>query len=196
MTALTPEDQAVAEKLGIGTPGEGEQQQQEPAEGAQDQGQESSTLEDLPESWQAEIRRLRAESAAARVKVRDAQKAARESSKAAPTAETPEAVEARVRESVRLEYGLKLAAADVKASLKGVVPDALLDSVVGKLDLSQYVGEDGTDTEAVKALQDEYTALLGVKRSAPKVGHSKTQTGSGQKTNAEQFAELFPGILT
>lgn len=200
MTAqLSAEDLAVAQQLGINTDQESVTESEGGEVGVTEEVEEevegqapADKLEDLPESWQAEIRRLRAEAAGNRIKARQAKSG---ESKTAVEGEKPEAIEARVRESVRLEYGVRLAAADVKASLKGVVPDSLLDSIVGKLDLTQYVADEGTDTEAVAALHDEYVALLG-SRKAPvvKTGHARTGATKTAKSTADQFADIFQNL--
>jgi acyl transferase domain-containing protein len=192
--ALSAEDAAVAQKLGIGGGTDEPDGTEDTGQGQEheEQTDQESKLEDLPESWQAEIRRLRNENAAQRIKARTAQKAA------PAEGDTPAAIEARVRETIRLEYGVKLAKSEVTASLKGVVPDALIGAVVGKLDLAQFVGEDGDpDADAITALHDEYVALLGtVKKPASKVGHGRTNGAPSAKTNAETFAELFNSKLS
>lgn len=204
MTDTTPElsaeDRAVAQQLGIPTGDASTDQGGAPAgdapegEQGEDQGQESTAFEALPQSWQTEIHRLRREAAANRVKAKQAAQAPKA---AEGEQETPDAIEKRVRESVRLEYGTRVASADVKASLKGVVPEALLDSVVSRLNIAEYVTDQGeTDHDAVQALHDEYVTLLGSKKPAPRVGHSKQGTGAVSKSNADLFGEALFGSLS
>jgi hypothetical protein len=187
---LSAEDRAVADQLGISTGDDGQGEGDGGEQDLQDQGQEPSKLEDLPESWQAEIRKLRREAAAKRV----ANKAPAPPAKAVE-GETPEQVEQRVRASLSLEFGARVASADVKAALTGIVPDALLESVVGRLNIADFVTDDGqVDTDAVTALKEEYVALLGTsKKATPKVGHGRTTGTTKTRSNAELFSEALFG---
>lgn len=154
-----------------------------------EEGQEPSTAE-----LQAEIARLRKEAASYRIKARDARKAAKTA--VTPPAETDvKAAEERGRESARMEYGVKLAGAEVRAALAGVVPDEQITDIVDDLNLTRYVGDDGdVDAEAIKSLRDKYTALLGT-RKTPKVNHGKTGSPATPKSTRDQGAEVLQSFF-
>lgn len=66
--------------------------------------------------------------------------------------------EERGRTAALAETGRRLAAAEVRAALAGIVPDP--KSIVEDLDLSRYVADDGeVDEDAVTALRDKYASL-------------------------------------
>lgn len=79
----------------------------------------------------------------------------------ASLSETERAVadaEKRGRQAALGEYGTRLAAAEIRAALSGIVSDpaALIDD----LNLAKFVTPDGdVDTKAVTALADKYAAL-------------------------------------
>lgn len=159
-----------------------------------DEGQEpSNSIDDLPDWAQKTIKDLRSEAAANRVKAREkARKAAETKSAADPKDLT--AAEERGREAARLEYGIRLAGAEVKAALVGVIPDDRIEDVIDDLNLSRYVGDDGeVDTEAVKALRDKYAALVN-NRKTTKVNHGRTGTAPSTKSTADQFADVFKNL--
>lgn len=166
-----------------------EGQDQQDAE-QDEEGQEPSTAE-----LQAEIARLRKEAASYRIKAREARKAAKTAASPTPEGDV-KAAEERGRESARMEYGVKLAAARVEAALAGVVPDDQIDDVVDDLNLSRYVTDDGdVDDEAIRTLRDKYTALLGTRKTA-KVSHGKTGSPATGKSTRDQGAEVLANLFT
>jgi len=65
---------------------------------------------------------------------------------------------AEARKEMQAETATRLAAAEVKAALTGVVDNP--DSIVEDLNLSRYVTDDGdVDTKAIKALAERYAKL-------------------------------------
>jgi hypothetical protein len=187
--ADTASEDEIRGALGVGEPKDNEG---EPEQG--DEGQEPSKLEDLPDWAQQEIKNLRREAANQRVKAREK---ARKAQTQTPAVEPKDltAAEERGRESARLEYGIRLAGAEVKAALAGVVPDDKITEIVDELNLARYVGDDGeVDEDAIKVLRDRYTALLGTKRT-PRVSHGKTGTAPSTKTTADQFADTLTSML-
>lgn len=159
------------------------------------EGQEPSSIEDLPDWAQEEIRRLRRENANARVK-------AREANRSKPAEEQPEvsrqalkAAEDRGRSAARMEYGIRLAGAEVKAALAGVLTEDQIADVLDDLNLSRFVDDEGdVDSDAVKVLRDKYTALVG-KRQSPLVNHGRTSTSKAPKSTADQFAAAIGAAL-
>lgn len=74
--------------------------------------------------------------------------------------------EQRGRAAVLAEYGQRLAAAEIKAALAGIVPDPAL--VLEDLNLARYVTETGdVNTEAVDALKARWTSIVGNRQLAP-----------------------------
>lgn len=83
--------------------------------------------------------------------------------KAAQMSETEKAIaeaEARGRTAATSEVGQKLAAAEIKAALTGVVTDPA--AIVEDLNLARYVRDDGeVDDEAVGRLRAKYEGIAG-----------------------------------
>jgi hypothetical protein len=109
--------------------------------------------------------------------------------------------EARAEERVKAQSGFaeKLAAAEVKAALTGLVDDP--DDIIEDLNLSRFVGADGeVDSEAVKALKTKYEGLAGRKEAAGRgaagrvAGHGTAGKG-GAVSAADAFAEAIEGLL-
>lgn len=81
------------------------------------------------------------------------------------------------RTAALVEAGTKVAAAEIKAALSGVVPDP--KAIVEDLNLSKYVTDDGeVDEDAVKALREKYAALGG-KQSPSFDGGAKDRDAPG-----------------
>jgi hypothetical protein len=187
-------DSAVAEAFGVGTP-----PVEEGAEGVeQDQAQvaEDVPLEELPAAWQEEVRRLRRENATQRVARRDAQRSTREQGDGedkAPSAQALRAAEDRGRKAALLESGVRLAGAEIRASLVGAMTEDQATDIIDDLDLSRYVTDEGdVDREAVKHLRDKFVSILG-KKTTPRPGHGQRQGAPSQKSNADLFGDWLNG---
>lgn len=122
-----------------------------------------------------DVEKLKGALAKERLARRQAQKAAKEGATAltelqelkdrdkTETERAIEAAKAEGRQSALTESGQRLAAAEIKAALAGVVPDP--KAIVEDLNLSKYVTDDGdVDEAAVTALRDKYAALSGGKK--------------------------------
>lgn len=199
-------DQELAAALGLTAPGAPDEDPSDEA-GADEQDQDVDDeqdsddpveFEDLPQSWQDEIKRLRAESAGRRTELRAKDKEIRDlrAGKTQTPAEELAAAREEGRNEAKRENAEALAGAEVKAALKGVVADDRLNEYVEDLNLGKFVTEDNeVDADAVKALQDRVTSLLGTTRrkSTPKADHGRASGGAvkGSKSNADQFAEAL-----
>ena len=186
-------DAAMAQMLDTGEPAE----QEQPSQEAPEEGQEpSNSIDDLPDWAQTEIRQLRRENANARIKARDAARA-KPSTDEQPEAsrQALKAAEDRGRSAARMEYGIRLAGAEVKAALAGVLAEDQIADIVEDLNLSRFVDDEGdVDSEAIKVLRDKYTALAG-KRQAPRVGHGRNTSPPQAKSTADQFADALNAAL-
>lgn len=92
------------------------------------------------------------------------------------------------RAEVTATFGQKLAAAEIKAALTGVVPDPA--TVVGDLNLAKYVTETGdVDSEAVAALRERWVAIVGPERRFQGGGDGGARQEGSAPTLAEQIAE-------
>lgn len=179
------------------TPVEGQEPVETDVADETQDGQEptETAFEELPESWQTEIRRLRRENASKRVSARDA---ARKQTKDAPASDEPsaqalKAAEERGRKSAALENGIRLARAEVRASLAGTLAPDHIDEIVEDLNLSRFVDDDGeVDTEAVAVLRDKYTSILGRKAPA-KVSHGKQ--GDAPSTEEAETKRLLSNLF-
>jgi hypothetical protein len=186
-------DAAVADALGVGTPpAEAEESEQEQAQVAED-----VPLEDLPDAWQEEVRRLRRENAQQRVARRDAQRSSSQQvgdgEDKAPSAQAIRAAEERGRKAANLENGVRLAGAEVRAALAGSLTEEQIEDVIDDLNLSRYVLDDGdVDREAVKHLRDKFVSILGKKPTA-RPGHGQRQGAPTKKSNADLFGEWLNG---
>lgn len=181
------EDAAVAKAFGMSDDAEDAQgaapEQEEEAQEAKD-----VAFEELPDSWQEEIRRLRRENAAQRVARRDATKTTNSTPNGdSPSAQALRAAEGRGRDSARLEYGVRLAGAEVRAALSGSLSEEQIADIVEDLNLSRFVLDDGeVDRDAVRALRDKYASIIG-KKPVAKVGHGQRNGAPTQKSNADLF---------
>lgn len=76
------------------------------------------------------------------------------------------------RRSALTEAGQRLAAAEIRAALTGVVPDP--KAIVEDLNLLKYVTEDGeVDEDAVKVLREKFASLGGKKKTSSFDGGAK-----------------------
>lgn len=176
------EDAEVAAALGVG-----DQEQ----EVEQDQESDQVEFEDLPKTWQDEIRKLRRESAANRVKARQVKAT---ESKAEGESTTVEAAREAGREEARAEHGIELATEAVRAALTGVIPDDDLDEFVDELNIARFVtDEHKPDRDAIASLKARQAKLTGRKTS--KVNHGRQGSGTTKKSNADQFADVLSGLL-
>lgn len=91
--------------------------------------------------------------------------------KASMMSETEKAVaeaEARGRKAATTDAGQRLAAAEIKAALTGIVPDP--SAIAEDLNLAKYVTDDGdVDLDAVGALKAKYEALKPAQGGTPSV---------------------------
>lgn len=84
--------------------------------------------------------------------------------------------------------GERLAAAEIRAALTGVVPDPA--AIVEDLALGRYVGDDGEpDPAAIKKLRDKYEAL-GAARKVPGVPAGPRGNGK-EPTLDQQYADAM-----
>lgn len=192
---MPEQDEAVAEAFGMNDPNAADAQG---AEDQQDQAQEAEDVafEDLPSSWQEEIRKLRRENAAQRVARRDAQRSPSTSDPDkpdTPSAQALRAAENRGKANARLEYGVRLAGAEVRAALSGTLTDDQITDLVDDLNLSRFVLDDGeVDRDAIKVLRDKYTSILG-KKPVARIGHGQRAGAPTQKSNADLFGDWLQG---
>lgn len=115
--------------------------------------------------------------AMARKHEREAKKAAAELDRVrkANQSEQEKAIDAardEGRKEASVAAGERLAAAEIRAALKGLVPDP--KAIVEDLNLNRYVGDDGeVDEKAVKALAEKYAALGGNRKTPSFDGGAK-----------------------
>ena len=184
--ADTSTDADVAAALGIDNAAEEQDQ-----DGADQESEEQEVaFEDLPQKTQDEIRKLRRENAALRVKSRQAAKKTTTESDEKVSTDVEAAREAG-REEARAEHGIELTEARVRAALTGVIPDDRLDEFVEDLNISRYVGDDHKpDLDAIAALKDRQASLLGGSRKT-RSSNGRASGGKTQKSNAEQFGDAL-----
>lgn len=156
-----------------------------------EEGQEPIPVEEQLSAIQDELRQARRANAALRVQLRDAKKQ--------PTTEVPPeastqaltAAKEQGRNEARLEYGVQLAAAEIKAALAGVMTEEQIADVVDDLNLSRFVDDEGqVDKDAVKVLRDKFTSIVG-KRSTPSVSNGRQTRATPTKNTADQFADAL-----
>lgn len=90
----------------------------------------------------------------------------------------------------------RVARAEIKAALAGVVDDP--DEIVDDLDLSRFLDGDGdVDATAVTALRDKYAARFSGQRRAPRPDTSQASGANGPTTTdpAQTFASILSGQL-
>lgn len=201
----TEADAQVANVFGVGQQGQtqtqtaGQAPEGQEAEAQEAQEPETGSIDDLPDWAAEEIRRLRRENATSRVKAREAARKTVQTPAeggAAPEAAL-RAAEERGRSAARMENGIRLAGAEVKAALaaSALSSEQILD-IVTDLDLTRFVQDDGdVDEEAIRVLAGKYTALIGAKKPAPRVGHGRQNGAATQPSTAQQFAETLGGLL-
>lgn len=146
---------------------------------------EETAFDQLPESWQKEIQRLRRQAAAKRVEKKV-------ETKAEVTPKDVDLAREDAKREARQEFGEKLAAARIEAALAGLVPNP--EEVVEDLNLARYVDENGdVDTDAVSILKNRYAAIAG--RKGARVGHGRSGGASTQTSTADLFAEAMKDFL-
>jgi hypothetical protein len=177
-------DEQVAAHLGLTEPGD------TPDEGEQDSRQ---TINDLPQWAQDEITKARRQAAQARIRAREARQASRQNAPAESSQQTIDDAREAGRKEARAEFAVKLARAEVRGALAGVVPDENLDDVLDDLNFSNYLDEnDDVDAEAVTHLRERYTSLLGAQRQRPgRVQHGKQTKPPTNKSAADLFADAL-----
>ena len=177
-------DTEVAAALGLGD--EVAETEEVDADENEDQESEEVAFEDLPQKTQDEIRKLRRENAALRVKTREARK----TTKAAT--ESPSDVEAAReagREEARAEHGVELATEAIRAALTSVVGEDDLDELLDELNMARFVtDEHKPDRDAIASLKARHEKLSGAAKRKTSVQNGRRGSGSGSKSNAEQFA--------
>jgi len=111
--------------------------------------------------------------------------------KAANQTDTEKAVteaEQRGRSAATADFGQRLAAAEIKAALTGVVPDPA--AIVEDLNLVKYVTDTGdVDQDAVTALRVKYAAFAATKPTSPDLKQGQ-QGGDGAKPSQLSQADL------
>ena len=183
-------DAEVAAALGLGEDVETE----EVDDGQEDTDQESEEVafEDLPQKTQDEIRKLRRENAALRVKTREARKTA----KTADSSSDVEAAREAGREEARAEHGVELATEAIRAALTGVISDEDLDEFVDELNIARFVtDEHKPDRDAIAALKARQARLTGAAKRKTSVQNGRQGSGAGKKSNADEFAGILTGLL-
>lgn len=186
-------DAGVATALGVGAPAPGD----EGAEGAEHEAQvaEDVPLEELPATWQEEVRRLRREAAQNRVARRDAARVTQQGDEGdkTPSAQALRAAEERGRASARMENGVELAGAQVRAALAATLTEEQIEDLVEDLNLSRFVLDDGSvDREAIKHFRDKTASILG-KKTTPRPGHGQRAGTPSTKSNADLFGDWLNG---
>jgi hypothetical protein len=183
-TAASTADTEVAAALGLGD--EVAETEEVDADENEDQESEEVAFEDLPQKTQDEIRKLRRENAALRVKTREARK----TTKAAT--EGPSDVEAAReagREEARAEHGVELATEAIRAALTSVVGEDDLEELLDELNMARFVtDEHKPDRDAIASLKARHEKLAGAAKRKTSVQNGRRGSGSGSKSNAEQFA--------
>ena len=153
----------------------------EEGEGQQDQGDSQEGEGGKPETdWKAEARkwerRAKANEATAATNAAAATKLAEIEAANQTAAERAEAA-AKAAEDRAQSAVLRIASAEARAALTGIVPDPA--AVVEDLNLSRYVNADGeVDTDAIAALRAKYAAL------APAAGPRAPGFNPAQGANA------------
>jgi hypothetical protein len=145
-------------------------------DGKGDDGGDSDKGDDDVEKWKALARKheQRATSNAAAAKELEKLK----KSQMSDTEKAVTEAEERGRNTARLEAGEKVAAAEIKAALKGVVPDPA--AIVEDLNLKRYLTDDGeVDDDAVEKLRTKYEAAF--KSNGKTKDGDKPDLGQGDK---------------
>ena len=138
----------------------GGNQPNKPAEPAEQPSTEAPDTGGEAKDWEAEAKKWQAQS---RKHEKEWKKYSKEldDARQAQMSETEKAVadaEARGRAGAVKDVGQRLAAAEIKAALTGVVPDPSL--LIEDLNLARYVADDGeVDAEAVAVLKAKFQGL-------------------------------------
>jgi hypothetical protein len=176
-------DAEVAAALGLGDEVETDEVD---ADENEDQESEEVAFEDLPQKTQDEIRKLRRENAALRVKTREARKAA---PKDTDGPSDIEAAREAGREEARAEHGVELATEAIRAALTSVIAEDDLDELLDELNMARFVtDEHKPDRDAIAALKARHEKLTGTAKRKTSVQNGRRGTATGSKSNAEQFA--------
>ena len=178
-------DAEVAAALGLGDEQVIDDEQAVDENGDQE-SEEEVAFEDLPQKTQDEIRKLRRENAALRVKTREARKAAPK------TTDGPSDIEAAReagREEARAEHGVELATEAIRAALTSVIAEDDLEELLDELNMARFVtDEHKPDRDAIASLKARHEKLAGAARRKTSTQNGRRGSGSGSKSNAEQFA--------
>jgi len=187
----TTADAEVAAALGIGEDVETDEVETDDEQDA-DQESEEVAFEDLPQKTQDEIRKLRRENAALRVKTR----AARQTEKKAEGSSDVEAAREAGREEARAEHGVELATEAIRAALAGVISDDDLEEFVDELNIARFVtDEHKPDREAIASLKARQARLTGAAKRKTSVQNGRQGSGAGKKSNADEFADFLSAGL-
>ena len=169
----------------------------------------SDTLETPPPSepapvdtdWQAEVNKWKAAARKHEDRAKANFQAAKEleTLKESQLSDTDKAVkeaEARGQAAAIAQFGQKIAAAELKAALAGLIPDPA--GVIVDLNLAKFVTDTGdVDADAVAALREKY-ALLAPAKNAPAPNLHQGRQGppvQGQITRAE-LERMTPDEIT
>lgn len=103
--------------------------------------------------------------------------------------EAQQAAEARAQAATE-----RVARAEIKAALAGVVDDA--DAVIEDLNLARFIGLDGDiDENAVAALRIKYQSLGGRRAPRPDPSQASGANGGAPASPAQQFGAILQGQL-
>ncbi|HEX4018187.1 MAG TPA: hypothetical protein VHX15_15740 [Frankiaceae bacterium] len=135
--------------------------------------------------WKAQARKWEARAAenkAAAKKLAEIEAANQSAQERAETA-------AKAAEDRAQAATLRIASAEVRAALTGIVPDPA--AIVEDLNLAKYLTEDGeVDADKVAALQAKYQALAPAGSRAPRPNPAQGGSGQPAKTLTELVADL------
>lgn len=168
---------------------------------AQQNGSDQQTedgQQDEDRDWRAEYEKVKAESRKHERRARENAQARRDlealQAKSLPDQERQVAEAAdKARREARTEFGQRLASAEIRAALTGIVAEP--GDIIEDLNLARYVTDDGeVDEDAVSALKQKYSSLMGVKRT-PKVGAGQTGKPPKVPSAADEFAATINGLL-
>lgn len=158
--------------------------EQQPSTEAPDTGGEVKDWEAEARKWQAQSRKHEKEWKKFSKELDDARQA--------QMSETEKAVadaEARGRASAVKDVGQRLAAAEIKAALTGVVSDP--STLIEDLNLARYVTDDGeVDAEAVAALKAK---IQGLNPQAKPAGEGQQKPDPGQRPRESMGSVPLPG---
>lgn len=186
----------VSAALGLGDAPDDEQDTSEVDEVDEDEDEDDGpTLEELAASI-AELKRdnakLKREAAAARVKAKTTP-AAGTASEASGDTETVEQAAQRGRDEARLEYGLELAGASIRAALVGIIPETELDDFVEDVRLERYVGDDGKpDADAIKALKERQAKIT--RRRTVRSGNGRNGAAPSTKSKGDLLNDTLGAL--